>query len=322
MPVQVAGAERVPGVQLGGDPQVNEPVRLQRFPEIARRVRWHAGAHLRDALELGPARRIALSRGQLTRLLRVPLREPDHRVRGDAHGLELFAPGVGIPVACVVELRKASIDGGLEVTQPAAIDLVIQHRMAGRALLHELGEDAGVVCRQPLVRHLREEPLAHRLALPERDDRFFIDLPGLRADLERNLLARIQDVQVGQGVTAELRKSGRGLGRGALFAHDQLAVADGDRPVLHQVAEGQGPAHGRGEQPIVQAIRLGHQDRALRGDGRDRVQAFLAQAGNTWCDHVCSQSSTSDGVMGKRSSPITSQYAPAVPGQSAPAERF
>ena len=36
VPVEVAGAERVPGVQLGGHAQVDEPVRLQRLPEVTR----------------------------------------------------------------------------------------------------------------------------------------------------------------------------------------------------------------------------------------------------------------------------------------------
>jgi len=115
MAVQVAWAEGIPGVELGGDPQVNEPVRLQRLPEIARRVSGHAGAHLRDALELRLAHGIALGRSQFPRLLRVPFREPDHRVCSDAHGLEFFALGVGIPVARVVELREAGVDIGLEV---------------------------------------------------------------------------------------------------------------------------------------------------------------------------------------------------------------
>ena len=81
VPVEVAGAERVPGVELGGDAQVDEPVRLQRLPEVARRVRRDARADLGDALKLGFARRIGLDRGQLARLLRVPLGEADHRVQ-------------------------------------------------------------------------------------------------------------------------------------------------------------------------------------------------------------------------------------------------
>ena len=177
VPVEVAGAERVPGVQLGGDAQVDEPVRLQRLPEVARRVRRDARADLGDALELGPAHRIGLDRGQLAGFLRVPLGEADHGVRGDAHGLELLALGVRVAVGRVVELRQAGVDVGLEVAQAPAVDLVVQHGVAGRALLHELGEDARLVRGQPLVRHLREEPLAHGLALPERDDLLGVDLP-------------------------------------------------------------------------------------------------------------------------------------------------
>ena len=192
---------------------------------------------------------------------------------------------VRVAVGRVVELRQPRVDVGLEVTQPSPVDLVVQHGVAGRALLHELGEDAGLVRGQPLVGHLGKEPLAHRLALPERDDLRLIDLPGLGADLERDLLARIQDVQVGQGVAAELGIGGRGLGRRPLLADDQLAVADGDRAVLHHIAKRQRPAHRRGEQAVVQAVGFGHQHGALGRDGRDGVQALLAECGDAGGDH-------------------------------------
>jgi hypothetical protein len=58
-------------------------------------------------------------------------------------------------------------------------------------------------------------------------------------DGERDLLAVVEDLQVLQTVTAQFG-IGRGrLGGGAFFADDQLAVADVDRLVLHQVPEGQ-----------------------------------------------------------------------------------
>ena len=64
-----------------------------------------------------------------------------------------------------------------EVEHALAVDLVVQHGVAGRALLHELGEDARLVGRLPLGGHLREDQLAHRPALPEGDD-LLGDTPG------------------------------------------------------------------------------------------------------------------------------------------------
>ena len=66
----------------------------------------------------------------------------------------------------------------------------------------------------------------------------------------------------------------------SLLADDQLAFTDDDRPVLHDVAKRQRPAHRRGEQAVVQAVGLGHQHGALGRDGGDRVQAVLAEYGD------------------------------------------
>ena len=82
----------------------------------------------------------------------------------------------------------------------------------------------------------------------------------------------------GEAVAAQLGVGGRGLGRGAFLADDQLAVADADRLVLHQVAERQRAAHRRGEQAVVLPVELGHQLGALGRDGGDGVQALLAEA--------------------------------------------
>ena len=127
-----------------------------------RRVRGDARTYFGHALKLGFASQIGLDRRQLARPLRVPFREADHRIQRDAHGFELLAFGVGVAIGRVVELRQAGVDVGLEISQPAAVNLVVQHGVARRALLHELGEDAGLVRGQPLVGHLGKEPLAHR----------------------------------------------------------------------------------------------------------------------------------------------------------------
>jgi hypothetical protein len=88
--------------------------------------------------------------------------------------------GVGLRVVEVVERRQAAVDALLEVFQAAAIDFVVEHGVAGRALLHELGEEAGFVGGLPLLGHLAEEQVAHRPALPEGDDAIGVDLASFR----------------------------------------------------------------------------------------------------------------------------------------------
>ena len=80
MLIEMAGAEGIPRVEFGGDAQVHEPVILQRFPEVARRLRGHVRAHFGDALQFLLALRIAFLLRQFARLLRVSFTES-----GSAH---------------------------------------------------------------------------------------------------------------------------------------------------------------------------------------------------------------------------------------------
>ena len=87
-------------------------------------------ADLGDALQLGFARRICLGRGQLARLLRVPLGETDHRVQRDAHRLEFLALGERVAIGRIVELGQRSRRCRLEVTKAPPVDLVVEHGVA------------------------------------------------------------------------------------------------------------------------------------------------------------------------------------------------
>lgn len=84
--VQMAGIEGVPGVQLGNDGQVGEPIGLQRFVEIARRVCRHVTAGIGDGYQFGFAPDVGLGCSQFLRLLCVALGKTDHGVGGDGHG--------------------------------------------------------------------------------------------------------------------------------------------------------------------------------------------------------------------------------------------
>ncbi len=69
-----------------------------------------------------------------------------------------------------------------------------QHGVAGRALLHELGEDAGFVGVLPLRRHLGEDAVAHAVTLPVGDDLVSLDAPGFVVHAVGDLLARVSRI--------------------------------------------------------------------------------------------------------------------------------
>ena len=250
MLIEMAGAEGIPRVEFGGDAQMHEPVVLQRFPEIARRVRGHVRADLGDAFQFLPALRIDLALRQFARFLRMAFRKADQRVGADVHRAQFLLFRIRLRIVQVIELAQALRDVLLKVEQAFAIDLVVQHGVAGRALFHEFGEDAGFVSGFPFVGHFGKEQLAHGAPLPERDDLVAIQLARFGADRKRNLLARVEDVQVLQAVAAQFGISRRGFGRGAFFADDQFIGADEDRLVLHQILKRQRAAQGADIRPV------------------------------------------------------------------------
>ena len=73
MLVEVPRAEGVPAVELGDGPQMYEPVHLQRFVEVARRLRRHVAADIGDLLEFRAAHGIGrgngLNRGEMSWIL-------------------------------------------------------------------------------------------------------------------------------------------------------------------------------------------------------------------------------------------------------------
>ena len=150
--------------------------------------------------------------------------------------------------------------------------------MAGRALLHELGEHAGLVGGLPLLGELGHHPVPHGLARPEGDDLLFVDLPELRVGLERGLLPRVEDLEVLDAVAAQLGIGRRRLGRGPLLADDQLAVVDADRLVNQDVLESEGVLDGRGNAVRLRAlVEFGDELGPLARHGRDGGQRLLAE---------------------------------------------
>ena len=281
MLIQASRAEGVPGVELRGHAQVNEPVRLQRLPEVAGCVRGDARTHLGDAQQFDAALRIGFRRSETARRLSVALREADQRSSRDAHRFELLLPRIGFGIVEIIQRSETRINPRLEIQHAGVVDLVIHHRVARRALLHELGEDTRVVGCQPLRRHLLEKQLAHGFPLPEGNHRLGIRLARLWTDFERRLLPRIEDIEVFQRVAAEFGEGGRSFGGGAFLAHNQLAGIDADSLMLQEIGERLRALYRRGAQPGGLPIKRGQQLRALGGQRLTGLKALLAQSTHT-----------------------------------------
>ena len=273
--VEVAGVEGVPAVELGDDREVAEPVRLERLVEVAGSVCGDPGTGLGDLAQLGAARGVRLRGGGGTGLTRVARGEEQDCVAGDVHGQELLALRPGLGVLRVVEGREGGRDVGLGVEEAAPVDLVVEDRVPRRPLLHELGEEAGLVEGVPLRGQRGEEPVAEGAAAPVGDHLPLVGLDHVGGHGVARLRARVEDPQVLHAVTGELRERGHRLRGGAALADDQFAVAQVDLLLLAEVEEGAGPHHRDGPAAVVLAVEAGEEDGPL---GRDRGSGVEAQA--------------------------------------------
>jgi hypothetical protein len=211
--VQVARVEGVPGVQLRDDPKVDEPVGLQGLPEVSGSVRRHMVTDLGDAEEFRPPSGIRLRLGHLPGLESVPAGEGDQCLGGDLHGPQLLLLGVGLRIVQEIQPFQGVPNVGDEVPETLSVDLVVQDRVPRGPLLHELGEDAGLVGRQPLRGHLTHDEVPERPPLPVGDDLLLVAPAGLWVHSKRDLRPGVQDIQVLRGVAADLRIGGRGFRR-------------------------------------------------------------------------------------------------------------
>ena len=159
----------------------------------------------------------------------VALGEDDGRVAGDRHGLELLGPVGGLGVVQVIEGGQALGDLALEVQHALAVDGAVQGRVAGRALLHELGEQAGLVGPLPLLGDVAEDAVAHAAALPVGDDLALVGLDVLLRDAVAGHGPGVQNPQILGAVAGQLGEGRHGLGPRPALADDQLIRADEDR---------------------------------------------------------------------------------------------
>ena len=275
--VQVTRVEGVPPVELRDHTQVAEPVVLKRLVEVARLVRRDVPAGGRDPLEHPSLGGIALGKRLDLREIRMPFGEPNQRVTRDPHRLQGLALVLCLGVHGEVQAAEGSVDVRLEAPHPLRVDLVIEHRVPGRPLLHEFGEHPGFVGVVPLVRKRREQAISERAAGPEGDHgALVVGDRGVRHRVA-GLGPRIEDSQVFDGMTGQLRKRRHGLGLRTPFAHDQLAVSVVQRLVLAQVEEGSRPQDRRGQATEVLLVERRDQQRSLGGNARYRFEALLPQ---------------------------------------------
>jgi len=108
----------------------------------------------------------------------------NQRFGADRHRAQFLLFRVGLRIAMVVELAQALLDVPLKVAHACAVDLVVQHGVAGRALLHEFREDARLIRGFPFVGHFGEKQLADGAPPPERmiSSRYNARVSGLTAN--------------------------------------------------------------------------------------------------------------------------------------------
>ena len=235
--VDVAGVHGVPPVELRHGAEMDEPVHLDGLPEVARGMGRDPVAHGGDLLEFRLADGIRALRGHFLREGGVALGEQDRGVAGDAHRVELLLLVGRLGIVDVIQRGDVLLDPGLHVQQAFAVHPAVHGGMARGALLHELGEHAGVVGFLPLLGHMVEDALALRLALPVRDHLALVRVDVLLADVVRLQLAGVQHVEVLHAVAGEFRERRDGLRLGASLAHDQLVRADVQRLLRADLVE-------------------------------------------------------------------------------------
>ena len=117
------------------------------------------------------------------------------------------------------------------------VHLTVHRRVTGGPLLHELGKHTGVVGLLPLFRHVVEDALALRLALPVGYHLALVGVDVLLTDGVALQLPLVQRVQVFHRVARQLGKRGYRLWQRSALTHYQLVVADVDGLFLADLIE-------------------------------------------------------------------------------------
>ena len=175
---------------------MHKPIHLYGLPQIAGRMGGHMMADAGYLLQFLPALRVVLPGGHLFSKPGMALGEQNGGIARDGHGLQLLLLVGGLGVIDVIQRGYLFFYAGLDVEQSLTVHLSIHSRMPGGTLLHELGEDAGVVGLFPFLRHVVEDALALRLSLPIGYDLALVDINILLTDGIALQLALVQRMQV------------------------------------------------------------------------------------------------------------------------------
>ena len=264
--VKVSGGVGVPRIELRSHRQVGKPVGLDGLIEGFRLTGRHHVAVGGNLQQLLFPLFIGAPGGHFPGKLPIALAQDHDGVAGDEHGVELVPLVQSIRIALVVQLGQGRPDVLLVVEISLLVELGGAHRVAGAPLLHELGEDAGLIGVLPLLGHAVQDPAAHGPVLPVGDDLLLLDVQVLLRDGEVAPRPVVHVAHVLQGVAAQLREGGGGLGTGPLLPHDQLAFADVQGLMGEDMLQRQGPQLRHGHPALVHLVGLRLQDGPLHVD--------------------------------------------------------
>jgi hypothetical protein len=271
--IEVARIEGIPTIQFSDDGQVTEPVGLERFMEISRRIRRNPLADVSDLLQFLASLRTRLSRGEFTSELRVTFSKQDSGGASDIEGPQRLTFVVGQGITAEIESVNGVSYVAFKIKQPFRIDLVIEHRMPGRALLHEFGEHAGAICFFPLRRQFREDPVPHGTSTPEWDDLVPVCGQTFRIHVIMGQRPRVQDFEILHAMARQLWKSGRCFRAGTALANNELVVTKIKALVLAEMKKGARAQHRYGEKTLMSLVELRYEKGSFGRHARPCVEA-------------------------------------------------
>ena len=275
--VEMPRIHGIPTVELGNRAKMHEPVHLDRFVEGPRRIGRHPAADFGNLSQLGDTLWIALCSGHLISQIGVSLGKNDHGIARDIHRLELL--GLVGRFRVIEKIQCGDLVGDLlfEIEHPLAINLAIQRGVPRCSLLHELGEEAGLIGGPPFIRDMAEDSFANRFALPVRDHFACVGRNIFFTDGVTLLFAGIEDMEIFNRVTGQLGEGRYRLRPRAAFGDDQLVITDVESLFLAVVEKIQRP-HDRDR---VLAVILPVESRLVQSpldrQTRLRLHAQLAQ---------------------------------------------
>jgi len=107
-----------------------------------------------------------------------------------------------------------------DIEQSFSIDFITKDSVARRSLFHKFGENTGFVSVLPLRCHGRQQAVAHRTSAPEGDDFVVIKLESFFIDSIVCLRPGVKNLQIFQGMAANLGIGGRSLMSRTSLSHN------------------------------------------------------------------------------------------------------